>query len=233
MASSASSASASAAALPVFCASDVSAHNSAESCWVSIASRGLVFDVTRLLARGDEAGPLLARAGEDVSHWFDASGLVVRSSVDAFTNARTALMPDGRFPHVAPLAPTSDWAPDWTEPWWRDAAFIVGRLSRAPRRVAIVNSLTSDEHVLDVGGEQTIAEIATKYLAYNAHARGYTWKALDDASGRMRALDMDKTLAENGLADDSAELEVLGIDANEKAMLPVLLLEYDDTLTIA
>lgn len=219
--------------VPVYCSSDVSRHDSAESCWVSIATRGLVFDVTRLLSRGDESGPLLALAGQDVSHWFDESGLSVRSAVDPSTNARTAFTPDGRFPHIAPLAPSTEWAPDWEEPWWRDDSFVVGRLSRAPRRVVIVNSLTSHEHELDVGGEQTVAEIATKYLAFNAHARGYTWKALDSASGRMRALDMDRTLEENGIENDAEELEKLGLDTNDKHLLPVLLLEYKDTLTIA
>ena len=106
-------------------------------------------------------------------------------------------------------------------------------MSRAPRRVVIVNSLTSHEHELDVGGEQTVAEIATKYLAFNAHARAYTWKALDAASGRLRALDMDRTLEENGVENDAEELERLGLDTTDKHLLPVLLLEYRDTLTIA
>lgn len=223
---------AAAPSLPILCPSDVAQHNSAESLWVSIASQGRVFDVTRLLAgAGDEAGPLLARAGQDVSHWFDASGLFVRTRVDAATNMPAAHTPEGRFPHIAPLAPTAGWAPDWVEPWWRDAAFVVGALSAAPRTIAIINTLTAHEHTLDVGAEQSVAQIAEKYLAFNAHARGYTWKAL--VGGQMVALDWDKTLAAQGVGDDAAELERLGLDPADRAMMPTLLLEYDDTLTIA
>ncbi len=220
-----------AAPLPVFCASDVAQHCTAESLWVSIASRGLVFDVTPLAALGDEAGPLLARGGQDVSHWFDADGLTVKSRVDPLTLARAAFTPDGRFPHIAPLAPVTGWAQDWEEPWWRDARFVVGRLTARPRAVSIVNSLTGDEHTLEVGAEQTVGEIATKFLTFNAHARGYTWRAL--VGDRMKALDMDATLAENGVPDDAEELETLGLDARDPKLLPVLLLEYDDTRTIA
>lgn len=217
--------------LPVYCASDVAGHNSAESLWVSIASQGKVFDVTRLVALGDEAGPLLARAGEDVSHWFDESGLNVRSRIDPITNRLAAYTPDGRFPHIAPLAPVTDWLPDWTEPWWRDSAFIVGILTAHPRTVSIINTLTSHEHALDVGGEQTLAAIADKFLYFNAHARGYTWRAI--VGGKNRALDMEKTLEENGLADDAAELEKIGIDSTESSMHTVLFLEFDDSRTIA
>lgn len=217
--------------LPVYCASDVARHNSAECLWVSIASQGKVFDVTRLVALGDEAGPLLARGGDDVSHWFNESGLAVRTRVDSNTNRLVAHTPDGRFPHIAPLAPVTDWVPDWVEPWWLDAGFVVGVLTSTPRSISIINTLTSDEHAMDVGGEQTIAAIAEKFLYYNAHARGYTWRAI--VGGKNRALDMDKTLGENGLPDDAAELEKIGIDSTDEAMLTVLFLEYDDTRTIA
>jgi hypothetical protein len=223
--------SSSTASVPILCASDVAEHASAESLWVSISSQGKVFDVTRLVDKGDEAGPLLARGGQDVSHWFDASGLSVRTRVDPLTNMVTVYTPEGRFPHIAPLAPVTDWEPDWVEPWWRDPAYVVGTLTARARKIQIVNTLTSHSHTLDVGCEQTVAAIAEKFLLYNAHARAYTWRALVD--GKMRALDMEKTLEENGVADDTAELEKIGLDPMDPAMFTVILIDYDDPRSIA
>lgn len=224
-----------AAALPVYTAVDVARHAAPDDAWVSIAGR--VFDVTRLLApsagHGTLAAPLLEAAGQDISHWFEPGGREVKTYIDPVTNLRSPYLPMGRFVHVPPLEPTTAWAPDWELPWWQDDAYVVGTLSAAPRRVRIVNTLTGHEHVLDVGGEQSIAQIADKYLEFNAHALGYAWKVLaPDGSGFMEC-DMGTTLAGNGVPDDSAELEQLGLDEAALDMLPALMLYYKDELTVA
>jgi len=43
----------------------------------------------------------------------------------------------------------------------------------------------------------------------NAHAKGYVWKRLGNL------LDMNKTLEENNVADESKQFEMLGMDEDE------------------
>jgi hypothetical protein len=54
----------------------------------------------------------------------------------------------------------------------------VGALSAATRLVRIRNVLTGQEDILEVPGEETVAEVQQRYLAVNSHAASYTWKAL-------------------------------------------------------
>ena len=87
---------------------------------------------------------------------------------------------------------------------------------------------------MDVGCEQTVAEIATKYLEYNSHSRGYTWKVLKpDYDCAVLPLDMGKTLEENKVTDDGEEIETLGLDTEDDDLLPTVLLYYSDELTVA
>ena len=102
--------------------------------------------------------------------------------------------------------------------------------------------LTKDEHVLEVCSEETLGQIRARYLSRNAHAHSYTWKHL------RRVLDMNKTLegfnishshsslwlftfAENGIPDEDAEFEELGLDRDE--YIPTLHLYFNDDLTEA
>lgn len=67
-------------------------------------------------------------------------------------------------------------SPDADKPWWADEQYQIGSLSSKARKIQIVNTLTGDEHILEVGGEETVSEIQDRYLHYNAHAGSYTWK---------------------------------------------------------
>jgi hypothetical protein len=54
----------------------------------------------------------------------------------------------------------------------------VGALSGATRAVRVRNVLTGQEDALEVPGEEVVAEVQRRYLAANAHAGSYAWKAL-------------------------------------------------------
>ncbi len=82
-----------------------------------------------------------------------------------------------------------------------------------------------------VGGELTIEQIHHKFLPFNAHSGSYAWKAL--VSGEFRPVDIRKTLEENGVVDDAAELEMLGLDAEHPDLVTTLLLVFADDLTVA
>jgi hypothetical protein len=151
--------------------------------------------------------------------------------VDPVTNLRSPYTPHGRFIHVPLMAPVTGVASETdAEPWWRSDRYVVGALSRAPRKVRVVNTLTGHAHVVEYGGEITVREMQAKFSAYNAHAGSYTWKAL--LRGELRPLDLDKSLAGNGVADDAEELAAMGADADAEDNLPSLLLVFNDDLTV-
>lgn len=102
---------------------------------------------------------------------------------------------------------------------------MIGRLTVRSRKIKIINMLTKHEDVLEVASEETINEILDRYLELNLHSASYTWKRLG------RVLDMNKTLAENEIPDETDELIELGIDVDE--YIPAIHLYFNDDLTIA
>jgi len=47
-------------------------------------------------------------------------------------------------------SPSSDWANDFGRPWWRDESYVVGYLSEKTRTIKIINTLTSQDQVIEV-----------------------------------------------------------------------------------
>ena len=85
--------------------------------------------------------------------------------------------------------------------------------------------LSKDDDILEVCSEETMNEILDRYLELNKHAASYTWKRLG------RPLDMDKTLEQNDIPDETREFLELNIDEDE--YIPALHLYYNDDLTVA
>ncbi|XP_037333700.1 cytochrome b5 domain-containing protein 1 [Pungitius pungitius] len=207
-----------------FTPAEVSAHNSEADLWLSFLGR--VWDVTPLmdLHRGDVLLlPIMEAAGKDISSWFDPKTQDVRRYVDPLTTCERYYTPRGRFVHVPPAAPRSDWATEVAPTWWRDERYQVGLLTAKTRWIRVINTLTSQEQRLQVCSEETMAEILQRYLRYNSHARSYTWKY----GGVI--LDMNQTLDENNVPDDDHELQHLRLDRD--LFSPALLLYFNDDLT--
>ncbi|CAH8610896.1 unnamed protein product [Dicrocoelium dendriticum] len=199
---------------------DVILHNTPEDCWVSYL--GKVCDLTELCAeyKGDVLlEPLLAEAGTDISHWFDSLTGDVRHYMDPETHCLVPYTPHGRFIHIPPPYPTTDWATDIGTPWWKDPKYVIGCLTQKTRFVRIINTLTSQEHEVQVCVEETMEEILARYLCYNAHAASYTWKY----NGVV--LDMGKTLEKNGVREETQDIE--------DRFMPQIHLYYNDDLTEA
>jgi hypothetical protein len=95
--------------------------------------------------------------------------------------------------------------------------------------------VTGQEHLMEVPSEETIGEIRERYLEYNWHAGSYTWKILrkDEEGGEMSfaELELNKTLADNGVEDETEEFQELGIPSDY--FIPVIHLYYTDDLTVA
>ncbi|KAL0022828.1 hypothetical protein WJX79_005008 [Trebouxia sp. C0005] len=213
---------------------EVSQHNAPQDCWVSIL--GQVFDITPLVKaqQGIAAAPLVAAAGTDISHWFDAKTGDIKLFVDPLTNVQSAYCPQGKFIHVAPTEPRSDWNCGFELPWWKNADdYRIGRLTGSTCLIRVMNMLTGSEDFLEVPKEESIAEIRDRYLDINSHAASYNWKALKTNSITseitLEEVNMNLTLEENGMVDGMSNDE-MGLSS---AYSPVLCLYWCDDLTVA
>ena len=111
-----------------YTAEEVSMHNCAEDCWVSIFND--VYDITPLIAqhRGTLAEPLVREAGRSISHWFNKDTGEIKTYIDPEKNIRLPYVPEGRFIHVPPSDP-QEWGTSTELPWWKDSKYIVGKVS--------------------------------------------------------------------------------------------------------
>eukprot|EP00695_Tsukubamonas_globosa_P001911 TRINITY_DN2984_c0_g1_i1.p1 TRINITY_DN2984_c0_g1~~TRINITY_DN2984_c0_g1_i1.p1 ORF type:complete len:218 (-),score=34.01 TRINITY_DN2984_c0_g1_i1:36-689(-) len=204
--------------------SEIATHSTEDDAWVSFL--GKVYDITRLIRenRGHLTAPLEKAAGTDISHWFDKETGDIRTAIDEASNLRFYFTPQGRFVHIPPKDPTPcnmDY-----KPWWNDdESFLVGQLSQKTRWLKIINTLSRQEHVMEVCSEETLQEILDRFLDSNKHAASYTWKRLG------KVLDLNKTLEENSIPDESGDFEKLGIP--DDMYIPAVHLYYNDDLTEA
>ncbi|XP_075764216.1 cytochrome b5 domain-containing protein 1 isoform X1 [Pelodiscus sinensis] len=230
---------------------EVAAQTRPGQLWVSFLGR--VWDLSPLARqyKGDVLlRPILEAAGKDISHWFNPktkdahlqsiislfpSALKdwwlhsqlslhkIQTHVDPLTGCLKYYTPQGRFIHIPPQLPCSDWANDFGLPWWKDSKYEVGILASKTRHIRIVNTLTSQEHVLEVCAEESMWDILRRYLPYNAHAASYTWKY------EGVNLNMDKTLEQNKIPDEDEEFYQLNLDSS--LYMPAILLYFNDDLT--
>ncbi|XP_026578287.1 cytochrome b5 domain-containing protein 1 [Pseudonaja textilis] len=203
---------------------EVSVHNRPWDLWVSYLGR--VYDLSPLSEeyKGDLLmKPLLEVAGKDISHWFNPRTKDIQTHIDPRTGCLKYYTPQGRFVHIPPPLPRSDWANDFGMPWWKNPIYEIGTLSAKTRHIRIINTLTSQEQTLEVCSEETMWEILRRYLPYNAHAASYTWKY------HGACLDMDKNLQDNNIPDEDEEFYQLNMDAD--AFTTAILLYFNDDLT--
>ena len=131
----------------------------------------------------------------------------------------------GRFLHVPPAEPNSDWNPDFQSPWWQDEAkYVIGSLTKRTRLIRVINTLTKHDDIIEVASEESLNEILDRYLDINVHAASYTWKRLG------KVLDMALNLERNGIHDEREELLELGMQPDD--YIPAIHLYFNDDLTI-
>jgi len=208
-----------------YTAADIAKHSASHDCWVSYFGR--VYDLTPLLAAydGPLAQPIIDAAGTDISHWFDEETRQPKTHIDPMTGLEEIYCPWGRYIHVPPQGPESSWSTKFDMPWWEDTRYYIGKRTFRTRKVTMVNLLTKQKNTLEVPVEETVEEIRQRYMIHNAHAGSYTWKRLG------KVLNMEKTLEENGMKDETEEFVRLGIDPDDH--IPVIHLYFDDDLTEA
>ena len=74
----------------------------------------------------------------------------IRHHIDPVTNCQLHYTPHGRFIHIPPPFPSSDFANDFGIPWWKDENYKIGVLSKKVRTIRILNVLTLQEHLVEV-----------------------------------------------------------------------------------
>ncbi|XP_036884109.1 cytochrome b5 domain-containing protein 1 isoform X3 [Sturnira hondurensis] len=153
---------------------EVAQHNQPEDLWVSYL--GYVYDLTPLAQeyKGDLLlKPIVEVAGQDISHWFDPKTRDIRKHIDPLTGSQRYRTPRGRFLHVPPQLPRSDWANDFGKPWWQGSRYEVGRLSAKTRSIRIINTLTSQEHTLENSGNGLLF-VFSRWGTWNQCGKSYT-----------------------------------------------------------
>ena len=137
------------------------------------------------------------------------------------------MCPTGRYLHVPPAEPNSDWDPTAFQiPWWQDdTRYCIGKLTARTRNIRLINTLTKQDDTIEVASEESLNEILDRYLEYNVHAASYTWKRLG------KVLDMSKSLEQNQIFDERDEMMELGMKSDEYT--PAIHLYFNDDLTIA
>ncbi len=204
---------------------EVKNHCTSNDCWISIFNE--VFDLTELvqLKYSNLVDPIVKEAGKDISHWFDPITKDPKEQIIPGTSIKGYYCPNGLYLNIPPHFPDSNWNYSFTVPWWKNNDLKIGRLTTKTRKIRIINVLSNQDDIIEVCSEETINEILDRYLAINEHAQSYTWKRL------QRPLDMDLTLAENDIPDETDEYISLDIDPDE--YIPAIHIYFNDDLTEA
>ena len=205
---------------------DVQKHNTAVDCWVSYFHK--VYDLSSLLLqhRADPlCNPIIQAAGTDISHWFDPVTKDPKTYLDPRSNLKVVSCPQGRFLHVPPVEPDAAFDNSFDIQWWRDESrYCIGFLTTKVRKIRLINMLSKQEDIICVASEETLNEILDRYLPLNDHAASYTWKRLG------RPLDMEMTLEENEIKDETEEF--IKLDLDPESYIPAIHLYYNDDLTV-
>ncbi len=96
---------------------EVAAHNTANDCWVSFFDE--VYNLTKLIQKhyGPEVDPLVKAAGTDITHWFDLKTRNPKTFVSPKDNITEYYTPNGRYLHIPPAGPDTDWDNSFSTPY--------------------------------------------------------------------------------------------------------------------
>ncbi|ETO15358.1 hypothetical protein RFI_22003 [Reticulomyxa filosa] len=201
---------------------EISQHNIGWDCWIVIFNK--VYDISSLLKENRSllSRPLLKFAGCDISSWFDEHTKEVKTYIEEKSERQVSYLPHGRFLHVPPNDPVTDWSVDFDIQWWKDWKYVIGLQTSKSRHIRIINTLTGQSHTLQVCKEEPLGDIQTfRYNCINNNSHKYIWKF------QQTSLDMTKTLEENGVIDNEQLFEQLDIT---EEYFPAICLEFKDEL---
>uniref|UniRef100_A0A336LEN1 CSON010479 protein n=1 Tax=Culicoides sonorensis TaxID=179676 RepID=A0A336LEN1_CULSO len=82
--------------------------------------------------------------------------------------------------------------------WWQDPTYFIGRITKQPRELRVINTLTATTQKMTVCEEDTLREIQKKYFHYNWNQENYEWRKYDPNRNIYSNVCLDKTLTANG-----------------------------------
>lgn len=100
------------------------------------------------------------------------------------------------------------------------------QVTKKTMKIRITNMLTHNEDIIKICHEETVGQIRNRYMEYNLNSNSYTWKAL--VNDEFVALQLDRTLEENGILDETENFVRYGMD--EDFAIPNLHIYYNDDL---
>ncbi|EDW71336.1 cytochrome b5 domain-containing protein 1 [Drosophila virilis] len=201
---------------------EVCIHNKKTDFWIVIHKN--VFDLTPMIKdRRDHWNRnmdyLVAYGGKDLSHFFHENG-EPRTEISVNSGRPRVL-----FPPILEVA-ISEFAKTKHAMWSQDPFYHIGRVTRRPRRLRLINTLTGKVQHMTVCDEDSIYDIQQKYkFRYNHHAGSYEWRKFSNGAKICGVLNLNATLDGNGLTDDQ--------DCDVELPPPSIWLYYTDDLTIA
>ena len=74
----------------------------------------------------------------------------MKTHIDPITCCVTPYTPMGRFVHIPPNCPRSDWSNNFGIPWWKNDIYNIGILTDKTRKVRLINTLTLQEQTIEV-----------------------------------------------------------------------------------
>lgn len=191
--------------LPFYTFNELAQHNDSTDAWICIFT--YIYDITSLIktTKGTIVYQLLSNyAGQDISLWFDEQSLEPRKCIDPYTHESFEI------------------------PFWKTKDLLIGRLTKNSRYIRLKHNFSPEQsYLLEVAEEETIGQIAKKFLKYNSHIFSY----IRQYNGKK--LDFNKTLTENGIPNEELFHDQYGWRSDNDDNCPTILLYFSDDLTIA
>ncbi|CAF3838323.1 unnamed protein product [Rotaria sp. Silwood1] len=202
--------------LPFYTFNELAEHNDSTDAWICIFRS--IYDITSLIekTKGTRVYQLLIDyAGQDISSWFDEELYEPRKRIDPYTHESVLLIKDLSI--IETLG----------RPFWQTKDLLIGRLIEHSRFIRLIYNFSSKySYLLEIAEEETIGQIAKKFLKYNSHIFSYIWLY------NGKKLDFNKTLTENGIPNEEFFYDTYEWQSNNENC-PTILLVFSDDLTIA
>jgi len=202
--------------LPFYTFNELEQHNDSTDAWICIFS--YIYDITSVIKKlqGTSAyQQLIDYAGHDISSWFDEQTHEPRRRIDPQTNKSILLIKNLSI--IETLG----------TPFWKTNDLLIGQLTKNCRFIRLIHNFSPKHpYLLEVAEEETIGQIARKFLKYNSHIFSYLWRY----NGQI--LDFNKTLTENGIPNEEFIHDKYGWRSDNENC-PTIILYFSNDLTIA
>ncbi len=202
--------------LPFYTLNELAQHNTSFDAWICIF--GHVYDVTSLIRK--------IQGTKLYQQWIGYTGHDISSLFDQITHEpRTRIDPQTH--ETVPVIQNLSVLKALGTPFWQTKDLLIGRLTEHPRYIRLIHNFSPNHpYILEIAEEETIGQIAKKFLKYNSHIFSYIWRY----NGQI--LDFNKTLTENGLPNEELLHDKYGWRSDNENC-PTILLQFSDDLTIA